>query len=124
MIYLLNMKNKYYHIFVALVCWIHTNFSALHAQEVNTLTVNAPFDNSGDYRIARDFFVDLALEKVSENVEVSIFDIEGRLVSTKTFDNIKEDRLRVDISTLHNGVYNVRIVTSEGTATRKVIVQN
>jgi hypothetical protein len=118
------MKNKYYCIFVALVCWIHSNFSTLQAQELNTLTVNAPSGISGDYRIARALFVDLALEKVSENVEVSMFDIEGRLVSTRTFNNIKEDRLRVDISTLNNGVYNVRIVTSEGTATRKVIVQN
>jgi hypothetical protein len=73
---------------------------------------------------ARDLFVDLALEKVSENVEVSMFDIEGRLVSTRTFNNIKEDRLRLDISTLTNGVYNVRIVTSEGIASRKVVVQN
>jgi len=50
------MKNKYYCIFVALVCWIHTNFSALQAQDLNTLTVNSPTGISGDYRIARALF--------------------------------------------------------------------
>ncbi len=88
------------------------------------MTVNTPTGISGNYRIARTLFVDLALEKVSENVEVSMFDIEGRLASTRTFNNIKEDRLKVDISTLTNGVYHVRIVTSEGITTRKLIVHN
>ncbi len=73
---------------------------------------------------ARDLFVDLTLNKVSEKVEVAMYDIEGRLVSTRTFDNVKEDRLKLDISTLTNGVYNVKVVTAEGTATRKVIVHN
>ena len=73
---------------------------------------------------ARDLFVDIHLEKVSETVEVSIFTMDGKLVGTKTFNNVKDDRLKMDVSTFTNGTYNVKVITSEGTANRKVIINN
>ncbi|MFZ1703273.1 MAG: T9SS type A sorting domain-containing protein, partial [Saprospiraceae bacterium] len=73
---------------------------------------------------ARDLFVDIKLENTSNEVQVTMFDVEGKLVSTRTFNNVQDDRLKLDVSTLTNGVYNVRVVTEEGVATRKVIVQN
>jgi hypothetical protein len=73
---------------------------------------------------ARDLFVELSLEKVSETVEVSIYGMDGKLVSTKTFNNVQDDRLKLDVSTFANGAYNVKVITSEGVASRKVIINN
>jgi hypothetical protein len=73
---------------------------------------------------ARDLFIDLHLEKISETVEVSIYDMDGKLVDTKTFNKVLDDRLKLDISNFTNGAYHVKVITSEGVATRKVIINN
>lgn len=73
---------------------------------------------------ARDLFVDINLNSISQQVDIYMYDVEGKLVSTRNLNNIKEDRVKLDVSTLTNGVYNVRVVTAEGVATRKVVIQN
>lgn len=73
---------------------------------------------------ARDLFIDFNLTKTSSDVQVSIFDVEGKLVTNKTYNNILDDRIKLDVSTFTNGVYNVRVNTAEGVATRKVVIQN
>ncbi|MFZ1703272.1 MAG: PA domain-containing protein, partial [Saprospiraceae bacterium] len=62
---------------------------------------------------ARDLFVDIKLENTSIEVQVTMFDVEGKLVSTRTFNNVQDDRLKLDVSTLTNGVYTVNVVTEE-----------
>ena len=73
---------------------------------------------------ARDLFVDIYLTDISQQVDIYMYDVEGKLVSVRNLNNIKEDRVKLDVSTLTNGVYNVRVVTAEGIATRKVVIQN
>lgn len=73
---------------------------------------------------ARELFIDLALNNVSQYVDIYMYDVEGKLVSVKNLNNIKESRIKLDVSTFANGFYNVRIVTAEGVATRKVVIQN
>jgi hypothetical protein len=73
---------------------------------------------------ARELFIDLWLEKMSSEVEIFLFDTEGKLVFTQTFNNIMNDRIKLDVSGMTNGMYNLKVVTKEGTAIRKVVVQN
>jgi hypothetical protein len=71
----------------------------------------------------RDLFVDVTLEKVSSTVTVNMFDMEGKLALSRSFSNVQDDRLRIDLSNVANGAYTVSITTTEGQATRKVVVQ-
>ncbi|MBK9256506.1 MAG: T9SS type A sorting domain-containing protein [Saprospiraceae bacterium] len=73
--------------------------------------------------VSRDLYIDLTLENVSKNVKVDLFNIDGSLVMSKSFSNVQDERLRLDLSGVINGAYNVVINTAEGTVTKKVIVQ-
>src|SRR5690606_7074119 len=73
---------------------------------------------------SRELFIDFNLSKTSKKVEVSIYTTEGKLVSTKTYSHILDDKIKLDVYTFINGVYTVRINTDEGVATRKIVIQN
>ena len=72
---------------------------------------------------SRDLFIDLTLEKVSTVVKVDLVGMDGRMVMSKIFENVQDDRLRLDVSTLVAGTYTVLINTEEGAVSRKVVVQ-
>ena len=59
-------------------------------------------------------FVDLALENVSENVNLQVVDIQGRIVMTQNFANVKANKLQLDVANLNTGVYVINIRTEEG----------
>ncbi len=66
-------------------------------------------------------FVDLALENVSNNVNLQVVDIQGRVVMTQNFANVKTDKLQLDVANLNTGVYVINIRTEEGFTSAKFI---
>ncbi|MEZ4910667.1 MAG: PA domain-containing protein [Saprospiraceae bacterium] len=71
----------------------------------------------------RDLYIDLALENVSSDVTVELISMDGRKVASKSFSNIKDDRLKMDVSSLVSGNYSALIKTNDGVITKKVTVQ-
>ena len=72
---------------------------------------------------SRELFIDVTLEKVSQNVRVDLVSIDGRMAVSKSFSNVQDSRLRLDLSGVVSGTYSVLIHTDKGLITRKVIVQ-
>lgn len=72
-----------------------------------------PNPNAGVFRIS---FQDKA-----KNLSVEIYDILGQLVQEVIYQTEEE---RIDVSHLPNGIYFLHIQTSEGTLTKKIIIQH
>lgn len=70
-----------------------------------------------------ELYVDLSLEKVSQNVRVDLVGIDGKTASSATFTHVQDARLRLDLSDVVSGAYNVLIHTDDGLLSRKVMVQ-
>ena len=70
---------------------------------------------------ASDITVNLSTDEATD-MEVSIIDIAGRVISTKSYDAITELKEEFNLSGLTNGVYLVHISTPEGVQTQKFIV--
>ena len=67
--------------------------------------------------------IDLALEETSDEVELRIFNLDGKVLLTKGYENIKQQQLTVDVSNFPNGTYIAHIRTAEGTKAKKFFVQ-
>ncbi|MBC7883890.1 MAG: T9SS type A sorting domain-containing protein [Saprospiraceae bacterium] len=72
---------------------------------------------------SRELYVDLTLEKVSQNVKIDLISLDGKVVLTRSFSNVQDSRLRIDLSQVVSGAYSALIHTDAGVITRKVIVQ-
>lgn len=72
---------------------------------------------------SRELYVDVKLEKVSKNVMVELVGIDGRKATSKTFDNVRDSRLKLDLGNVISGTYSVLIHTDNGVVTKKVVVQ-
>jgi len=72
---------------------------------------------------SRELFIDVTLEKVSQNVRVDLVSIDGRTAVSKSFSNVQDSRLRLDLGSAVSGTYSVMIHTDNGVITRKVVVQ-
>lgn len=68
-------------------------------------------------------FVNLSLEKAGDQVEVAVYDINGRKVMTKQFNGYSNFDEGMDVSQLNSGVYFVKINTQGKNATQKLIVK-
>lgn len=69
-----------------------------------------------------DIYFDLELEKVSNEVRIDLIGLDGKLVTSQKFNNVKDDRVKMDISLLPSGSYTALINTAQGVITKKVIV--
>lgn len=56
----------------------------------------------------------------TQDLDVIIYDVLGKQVKV---ENINPDKDFVDISTLHNGIYLVRLISEDGQVTKKLIKQ-
>jgi len=65
--------------------------------------------------------VDMAFDKVFEQVNVMVTDVTGRVVLMSDFDNIKDHQMRIDVSNLVGGTFLVNITTPEGNRVEKFI---
>jgi hypothetical protein len=57
-----------------------------------------------------------------KSAEIEISDILGNIVLT--MDKIKNNNYEIDVAEFENGIYFVSIITDDGTATQKIIVQH
>ncbi len=69
-------------------------------------------------------FADIALEEVSETVVVELVDMTGKIALTKSYSNMKNDRISMDIESLVDGMYIMNIRTDEGVNSQKFTVHN
>ncbi|MFZ1525288.1 MAG: T9SS type A sorting domain-containing protein, partial [Saprospiraceae bacterium] len=70
-----------------------------------------------------ELYIDLTLPQVSKNVKVDLMSIDGRIVTSASFQQVQESRLRLDLTDIVSGTYNALIQTDEGVITRKVVIQ-
>ena len=63
--------------------------------------------------------LELSLDKTASEVQVNILDFTGRLVSSRTLDNVQKGRYSFDVSKFPNGTYFMSINTPEGFRSKK-----
>jgi len=67
--------------------------------------------------------VNLSLEETSD-VTVEIFDLQGRKVIDRQWENLRQETIVVNARSLATGQYSVKITTAEGFTTKSVFVEN
>ena len=102
------------------------NFAALAEMHISSITGTE--DINEDIAVSvfpnpatNNVFVDLALENVSNNVNLQVVDIQGRVVMTQNFANVKSDKLQLNVANLNTGVYVINIRTEEGFTSARFI---
>jgi len=95
------------------------NFAALCEMHISSLTGTEDINEDIAVSVfpnpaSNNVFVDLALENVSDNVNLQVVDIQGRVVMTQNFTNVKTDKLQLNVANLNIGVYVINIRTEEG----------
>lgn len=66
--------------------------------------------------------VNITLEDINGSVLVEVYNVTGQLVKTTGQLNIREN-LTIDLSGYANGIYMIRVRTTEGSTTKKVLVK-
>jgi len=92
---------------------------ALSTYNVNNTAEVKVFPNPA----ARELYIDITLENVSNNVKVDLVSMDGKTVLSKSFDGVQDSRLKIDLTNVTTGTYSALIHTNEGVITKKVIVQ-
>lgn len=67
--------------------------------------------------------VDLALENVSEQVNVRIMDNTGRMLLERNYENLSTEQLSYDLSQYPSGAYFMHVRTDDGVKTERFILQ-
>jgi hypothetical protein len=67
--------------------------------------------------------IDLEFEDAVEYAAISILDNTGKFVRGMSFDNVTKRSTSINVSTLSNGVYHIKIQTPSGYSTKQFIVQ-
>ena len=87
-------------------------------EEINDAVVSGIFPNP-----ASDFInVELNLEEASEEVQISLVDVTGKVAAVQNFNNVKSETVKMDIDGLSAGSYVVKIRTDAGVTSRKVLI--
>lgn len=58
----------------------------------------------------------------SQNTVITIFDITGKQVYESAIENVFTDAVKIDLSSLQNGIYFARIKTREGYINKRLII--
>jgi hypothetical protein len=70
----------------------------------------------------RDMYIDITLDNTSD-VKVELISVDGKVVMTKSFDGVKDSRLKLELSGVASGAYTAMIHTNTGVIAKKVVVQ-
>lgn len=62
--------------------------------------------------------VDLDLDDISANVDITITDVNGRVIATQSFSNVQSDRFTFNVQDYAAGNYFIRVQTEEGFRTK------
>lgn len=102
----------------AALCEMHITDPLLdNTEEINENIAVSVYPNPA----VNDVFVDLSLENVSDNVNLQVVDIQGKVVMTQNFANVKSDKLQLNVTNLNTGVYVINIRTEEGFTSARFI---
>ena len=74
-----------------------------------------PNPNNGEFNIK--------FTSVSNNVEISVFDIRGRSIYGKTYDNSSTFNESINIGNVQSGIYLLNVKDGSRTVTKKIIVE-
>jgi hypothetical protein len=66
--------------------------------------------------------LDLNLNEISETVNVQIIDIQGRILKSESFNNIKDEVITLNVANLAKGNYFLHVQTDEGYRTKNFVV--
>ena len=72
---------------------------------------------------SRELYIDVTLEKLSQNVRVDLISMDGKVAATRSFTNVQDSRLKLDLGNVISGTYSALIHTDNGVISRKVMVQ-
>jgi len=72
---------------------------------------------------SHELYVDILLENVSKNVRIDLVSVDGKIARSESFSNVKDARLKMDLSDIVSGSYTALIQTDQGVITRKVVIQ-
>jgi PKD repeat protein len=92
-----------------------TQVGIVDADLANTLSIY-PNPNTGVFTVSFEF-------NTAKDVRVDLVDVTGRIISSEERYGVTSYRNDMGSEELANGVYFVRITTSEGTAVQKIAVQ-
>ena len=67
-------------------------------------------------------FVTIKLGQTGQDVSVEIIDLQGRIIQKNWIDKSQE-QLQVSLSLVQTGIYFVRLISKNGNATKRIIVQ-
>lgn len=101
----------------AVLAEMHIGRGPVGTEDINEDIAVSVFPNPA----VNNVFVDLALENVSSNVNLQVVDVQGRVVMTQNFANVKADRLQLNVADLNTGVYVINIRTEEGFTSARFI---
>ncbi|HMQ46126.1 MAG TPA: T9SS type A sorting domain-containing protein [Saprospiraceae bacterium] len=62
------------------------------------------------------------LENISEQVQVKVIDMMGKVVMSAQYENVQQDTRVLNVSQLPTGTYLVSVLTQEGYRTKKLVV--
>lgn len=65
--------------------------------------------------------VNMNLEVLSENVTLTLFDINGRIIEQNNYSNVKDQSVQLNVENLNAGFYFVRIKTDNGVQTKEFV---
>ena len=76
--------------------------------------------NPADQKINLNF----ELVENQQNIEVRIYDLNGRLLLDQPYENMQNGMLEYDVSNYSSGSYFIQLVTDQGVRTKRFIVQH
>lgn len=101
--------------FTALINMFVAKEGVTNTEEINEQIGVTVFPNPATTNVT----VELALENVSDNVNLQFIDAQGKVVKSVDYNNVINDKLNVNVEDLTTGVYMINIRTAEGmTSTR------
>ncbi|MCZ2102675.1 MAG: T9SS type A sorting domain-containing protein [Chitinophagales bacterium] len=105
----------------------HTFTTVYLEMDINELSSTYNLDKVGEANVfpnpaGRELYIDITLDNASD-VKVELLSIEGKIATSKSFSNVKDSRLRLDLSDVPAGAFTAVIHTNKGIISKKVIVQ-
>lgn len=73
-------------------------------------------------RAKNNFRLEFFSQDLQEDVSVHIYDVSGKLVYSREFSNVYFINEQLKLPFLTTGIYNVVVITSKGTDSRKLVI--
>ncbi|MBK8492773.1 MAG: T9SS type A sorting domain-containing protein [Saprospirales bacterium] len=71
----------------------------------------------------KEVTLDMDFNETMQDVTIQLFDLTGKLMETRTMENVKQQQASFNVSTLANGNYIFKVTTEQGTRSERFTVQ-